>query len=573
MERDVPQELPARRGFTVSYRGKTLLSKIDPVSQGERLAAEIPVKERTLYLCPSPLYGYGLSVLLEKLRSGPDSKNSAVLCVEADDLLFEISLKAFAEYKVISEKSPTLALTKASAPEQICAFVKKTWGERTFRRLEIFRPGGGWQLFPKLYNEMEAALRQEIALEWGNAMTLIRLGRLYSRNLIRNLTLLPLGENITSLNYGATPVLVLGAGPSLDSTLDELASFFGEEYLSKKAGSAQRLFKIICVDTCLPALHERGILPDLVVILESQHWNLRDFSGARGRKIDAVIDMSALPASARVLGGRRFFFATPWTHLALFSRLEKAGIMPEAFAPLGSVGLSAVALALKISSGPVLTSGIDFSYTIDAYHARSTPGHLDRLIKQNRFKSIINATSVFREGTFSAVSKNGNPVRSDPAMRKYRDLFEQEFSGKSRLFDISGPGLPLGLKKVPPAEACAILKNAEMPAQPAAFTVSAAADSGKGKNSSSFLHKETTSAFIANETETLKQLKNMLTGDTIPEPARLEEILDSADYLWAHFPDCAGAGGRRPPGTDISFLKRVRAEIDPFLKLWEALLT
>ena len=79
------KELPARaapdgrQGYSISYMGKTLLSRVDPITQGERLAAEIPIQERTLYFCPSPLYGYGLSVLLEKLP-----ENSALLCVEAD---------------------------------------------------------------------------------------------------------------------------------------------------------------------------------------------------------------------------------------------------------------------------------------------------------------------------------------------------------------------------------------------------------------------------------------------------------------------------------------------------------
>ncbi|MCL2319371.1 MAG: hypothetical protein FWC45_04745, partial [Treponema sp.] len=92
---DTPRELPARRGFSVSYRGKTLLSRIDPVAQGERLAAEIPAKERTLYFCPSPLYGYGLSLFLERLRTDARLKQSAVLCAEADEQLFEITEKAF----------------------------------------------------------------------------------------------------------------------------------------------------------------------------------------------------------------------------------------------------------------------------------------------------------------------------------------------------------------------------------------------------------------------------------------------------------------------------------------------
>ncbi|MDR1899592.1 MAG: hypothetical protein LBQ55_06265, partial [Treponema sp.] len=63
-----------------------------------------------------------------------------------------------------------------------------------------------------------------------------------------------------------------------------------------------------------------------------------------------------------------------------------------------------------------------------------------------------------------------------------------------------------------------------------------------------------------------------LTGEH-PAPADgLDHILDYCDYLWAHFPDCAGAEGRRPSGEDISFLKRVRAEIDSFVRLFDLVL-
>jgi hypothetical protein len=438
--------------------GKTLLSRIDPVAQGERLAAEIPVKENTLYFCPSPLYGYGLSVLLDKLES-----NSAVLCVETDEQLFEISRKAIdALPKLQSEHNKSFSLLRATSPESLCAFVRETWGERTFRRVEEVRLTGGWQLFPRLYGDLIQALRSEIALEWGNAITLIHLGRLYARNLIRNLALLPESENIGSLSFPC-PILVLGAGPSLDSILGELSALWG----GKIPAPEERRFRIICVDTCLPALNERQIQPDLVVILESQHWNLKDFTGARGLKIDAAMDLSALPASSRILAGKRYFYATQWTSLAFFSRLKEAGILPETFAPLGSVGLNAVALALRAGGDPVLTGGIDFSYTLDAYHARSTPGHINLQLRQSRFNSIINAGAAFREGSFSTLSKTGKQTRTDPAMRNYRDIFQLEFGGNTKLMDISGSGLPLGVKTLSPAEAFAILNEAAHPASQA----------------------------------------------------------------------------------------------------------
>ncbi|MCL2472954.1 MAG: DUF115 domain-containing protein, partial [Treponema sp.] len=398
-----PEELCARRGHSIFYRGRTLLSRIDPVAQGERLAAEIPVKERTLYFCPSPLYGYGLRLLIGKLQNELPQNNSAVLCVEADDRLFKISDNAFGGLSAAGEQLtsgerldafehadgnfPLIALIRTASAETLCGFVRKTWGERRFRRVEVIHLTGGWQLFQQVYDDLAGALRREMEVEWGNAMTLIRLGRLYARNLIRNLPLLPESERIGTLDFGSSPVLVLGAGPSLDPLLDELSARLG----GSVPEPGKRSFGIVCVDTCIPALHERSILPDIVVILESQHWNLRDFTGARDRKINMAADLSSLPDSIKVLEGRRYFFATPWTKLALFNRLDKAGLLPGTFAPLGSVGLSAVAVSLRITTGPVLAGGLDFSYTLDTYHARSTPGQRDLLRRQNRFSGIINA--------------------------------------------------------------------------------------------------------------------------------------------------------------------------------------
>jgi hypothetical protein len=72
--------------------------------------------------------------------------------------------------------------------------------------------------------------------------------------------------------------------------------------------------------------------------------------------------------------------------------------------------------------------------------------------------------------------------------------------------------------------------------------------------------------FIRREIDALEALREILAGAAPPEP--LEDLLDAADYLWAHFPECAGSASR-PPVTDLGFLKRVRTEIEPFLKLWE----
>jgi hypothetical protein len=474
--------------------------------------------------------------------------------------------------------------------------------------VEVLRFGAGWRLFPERYNGLAAALDREIALDWGNAMTLLKLGRRYIRNALRNLSLIPGASSVSDLSFGSAPVLVLGAGPSLDGTLQGLAEKFGPPLADRD----RRPFRIVCVDTCLSSLAARNIKPDLVVALESQHWNLRDFVGAGDRETPLAMDLSALPATAETLG-KLYLFYTPWTELRIFDRLAETKLLPACFLPLGSVGLSAVSIALELSRGPVVTAGIDFSFTLDSYHARAAAGHGEKPGGQNRFRGILNPEAAFRGNSFAASSKSGAAVRSDPSMRNYRDLFEREFASQDRLRDTEGTGLPLGIPVLTPEALYATLSGppagegrpveepppakggpraGENPAAgesppateagPSGAESSPAAEggvpavSGAGKpppsGRSAAERAARIGAFVSAERESLLRLRGILTGERPAGADELEDILDGCDYLWAHFPDCAGAGGRRPTGTDISFLKRVRAEIDPFVKLFDLVL-
>jgi len=538
--------------------GITLLSGIDPVRRAEKTADSVSLNDRTLYFCPSPIYGYGLSRLLSRLEK--EAPGSAVLCVEADNELYKIAMESI-ESSVIENKK--LLLTNECDNQKLFSLIRGMWGAGTFRRIEIIRFTGGYQLFPQLYDSLCDHLRREASAGLSNALTLAKLGRLYIRNAIRNLVLLEQFPSVSQMSFGDTPVLVLGAGPSLDKVLDFLPE--------------HRQFKIICVDTCLCALKDRNIVPDLAVILESQHWNLRDFIGCRGWNVPAAMDLSSLPASAKKLGGAGFLFFTPWTQLRIFERLHSAGLLPEIIPPLGSVGLTAVELARRLTSGNIICAGIDFSFTADKYHARSTPGHRFGLNFQTRLRRILN-TAAYEETSFAAVSKSGISVHSNPGMKKYRALFEQEFSGDLRIFDIEGTGLPLGVKTLSMEEAMDVLKiNTEDLTRGrgvcgerreefkfSSFPTPASSASLRPCENSSGIN-----AFLKNERKLLEELRGILIGETAMDAERLNVLITECDYLWAHFPDYAGGSqsGNNPDINDISFLKRVRTEIDPMLKL------
>ena len=543
------------------YKGKTLLSGVDPSGRADRIADAVDVTDRTLYICPSPLYGYGLERLLARIGRARDS---ALLCLEAEPELFVLSLEAFADKL---NTNPRFRFAPRPVDEEVCMLVRREWGLRSFTTVRTIRLNGGWQLHPALYESLERTLQKEIALEWSNAMTLTRLGRRYIRNALRNLALIPESPSLNGLSFGRAPVLVLGAGPSLDGTLDALSAHFGKTLRNTEG----RPFRIVCVDTCLPALRARGIMPDLAVILESQHWNLEDFIGLSDWKIPVAMDLSSLPRSGDVLSGGRHLFFTPWTELRLFDRLKAAGLLPETLPPLGSVGLNAVAIALLLSSGTVITAGLDFSFTLDLSHSRSSPGHKTRLRRQNRFTGLLNADAAFGAAVFATTSKMGKKVFSSPALFNYRDLFEREFydfgCSPPQLFDIVGNGLALGIKALSTEAVFDILSA----------TGQTAAKTRRVDNNDAALaaFAEQLRAFARVERERLLLLRGMLTGNTDMDHDALDTLIDECDYLWAHFPECA-YNSRRPPREElesgsaaaVSFLKRVRAEIDPFYELW-----
>jgi hypothetical protein len=558
---EMPRRIAARRGFSVSYKGKTLLSTMDPEALAQSVVAALPPKAGpTLYLCPSPLYGYGLPLLLAGIGPG-----SAVLCVETDEALLAFSRETMDESLL---GDPRLLLAGAGDGAVLCALVRETWGSRSFRRVEQLRLSGGWRLSPEAYDALEDTLRRELALEWGNAMTLVKLGRLYARNALRNLALLPRSLALPALDFGAAPVLVLGAGPSLDGFLEGLAAYFGD---LSETGSA-RPFKIICADTALSSLRERRIKPDLAVALECQHWNLRDFIGLGAWEIPVAMDLSALCATSEMLGGHPRVFFTPWTRLGLFDRLRSAGLLPEEFPPLGSVGLSAAAIACRVSSGPVVVAGMDFSFTLDMTHARSAPAHLEKLRGQTRFRSLIDPAGAFRRGCYAVSSKTGEPLRSNRTMINYRDLFQYEFAPPSgqggRVRDVAGPGLDLGLETLGVEAACVVLAGGGAGGGQGSRAPRKAADTAAPVEDRAKAVRD----FAEAEISALQRLRGILTGEISGGSEQLETLLDRCDYLWAHFPDCAGAEGRRPEGTALGFLKRVRAEVDPFIVIFKALL-
>jgi len=244
--------------------------------------------------------------------------------------------------------------------------------------------------------------------------------------------------------------------------------------------------------------------------------------------------------------------------------MEAAGLLPPQLPPLGSVGLTAVAAALRLTKGTVMIAGLDFAYKLDAYHGRSTPSRDDQLRKATRLRGLIDPAPAFRAHVESTWDKVGGRIRSDPALRGYRDLFTREFAATGRIFDAGTQGLELGIPRLGTEEALALLMaNRDGDRALKERKIVSPADHPAGDRAAP---SEAVIAYVGRELERLGRLRDALSGKENMLGTELDRLVDECDYLWAHFPECAGADGIRPPLENLSFLKRVRAEIEPFAK-------
>jgi len=392
-------------------------------------------------------------------------------------------------------------------------------------------------------------------------MTLVRLGRLFSRNVLKNAAQAAVSPPLAQASVHR-PILVAGAGPSLD----ELIPFMRKH---------RKDFYLLAVDAAFRPLLDSGIRPDAVVAVESQCVSRRAFFGTKGSGVPIIADLCARSANLRVSGGTVSFFMSEYAKLPLLGRIKKALPDVPVFPPLGSVGLAAVevALFLRRTHESVFVCGLDFSYPAGLSHCKESPSYKEMMNESNRLSPAGNPSGAFKAGAFFIEGKDGSQAVCDPALKSYAELFSARYKNTENLYDLSPSGIDLALPRISEADACLLMEafsartNRREPAAPEGETSSAAAKKSKSEQKS---EKENAnrqekicaiSAFYEEEKKRLQTLRAALTGEKPLGEADLKALLEECSYLYVHFPDA-----RHGPVLSQSFLNRVRSEIDFFLK-------
>ena len=535
---ETPSLVETRQGVSVLYKDHFLYSKYDPSKAILNIISNLSIPEYSIILIFSPVLWLGLKELLAKIPA-----TSSIAVFEYEKPLFDFAQENFPN-ELKDHLNNKIQIFNKSGIKNYFTFIQK----QHFRKCLKIDFSAASALYKDDYNKIFTLTQRVIDQFWKNRLTLIKFGRLYSKNIFKNLTLLsdaiPLASLYKSVNK---PILVLGAGESLNTTILELKKNFSK-------------FFIICVDAAAAPLLDNGITPDAIIAVEGQQVIEQSYIGTPAdSKCLLIMDLVSRNHIPYITKGKYSFFVSNYADMNFFELLKNYNLLPPVIKPLGSVGLVSMEIALKLRKDiniPVLFSGLDFSYSIGITHAKGTASHKALLSSTSKLKSVFNISSAFSTGTSSIICANGKKMITSKVLESYALLFNENFEDEQNIFDIRTSGINLTSAK------------ADLDHFIESLPANLHSNSYELNLNYQAIPKSSITSFLQNEKQALEELKDLFTyadnsalrKKDISLNEQIDSILTNREYLFIHFPDAVG------PTNPQSYYNRIRIELDFFLK-------
>ena len=237
---------------TVLRDGLSFHSRHDPRIEAERQVAADIDAETTAVL----IFGFGLGYAAEAVRRR--FPLLPILILEPDAGMFRAAMESRDLTSLFSDTR--IVFLAAAEPEVVTTLLGALpLGKPAFLRL---RPAA--QVRPGWFRAVEEIIRSWMLRREINLNTLNRFGRLWVRNLARNMHSFVEAPGISRLAGLADglPALVIAGGPSLDALFPLLPSL-------------RERMVVISVNTPLKRCIQAGVEPDFVVVVDPQYWASR----------------------------------------------------------------------------------------------------------------------------------------------------------------------------------------------------------------------------------------------------------------------------------------------------------
>lgn len=265
------------------------------------------------------------------------------------------------------------------------------------------------------WQEVEAAIatfrqRREI-----NRNTLIRFGKLWVRNLSRNIAVFAASRPVKDLAGIAAglPALVLGAGPTLDDVLPHLISL------------RERMI-IIAVDTALGPCLDAGVDPDVLVVVDPQYWNTRHLDRKRPENTILISESSTHSRVFKLFGHLPTFFCSSLFPLGEY--LEEVVGERGRLGAGGSVSTTAWDAARFLGCTTIVTAGVDLGFPGRATHCRGSFFEERTHLLSSRLEpaETLSFSYLWDADPYVVEATDGSPVLTDKRMVIYRWWFENQ---------------------------------------------------------------------------------------------------------------------------------------------------
>jgi hypothetical protein len=229
--------------------------------------------------------------------------------------------------------------------------------------------------------------------------------------------------------FPSVPAAVIGAGPSLDSTLHTLRALSGR-------------ILIVATDTTLRPLLAAGIEPQIVVAVDPSELNARHLQGIAGAKHTRLVAEGSMhPSVFEPFGGRTFFCRVtdhePWRWLRTLN-LDCGHARAW-----GSVLTVAFDLAHRAGCNPIVFFGADMAYTGGLPYCRNTIYERD----WGNYRTTAELSAALLAGlasrpTCTEPDIGGQPVLTAPHFLQFRDwLVSRASATDRRVLNATGGGI------------------------------------------------------------------------------------------------------------------------------------
>jgi hypothetical protein len=217
--------------------------------------------------------------------------------------------------------------------------------------------------FSVMIHPIEMRLQEDFAysfqqyLHWVYTMSLTTLQttqyfeRWWSHNFVVNIPYLLTGTKASQLagKWSGKPVVIVGAGPSLNKNLHLLQQLKGKAL-------------ILCVDTAYRILQKAGVEPDLLVTLDGSPMNAQHMEGCNYATIPLFFDEYSHRAIISVHKGPKVLNSTGMFHEHWWNRVYD-GVWEASSVPTGgSVATTAFSIARLMDASPIIMTGVDLCY-------------------------------------------------------------------------------------------------------------------------------------------------------------------------------------------------------------------